>query len=404
MSMQSRRLRARTIRLASTHRRRGAVAVIVAVGAVTIIGFAALVVDVGLMYNAKADLQRAADAAALAGASAYFSDAALTQNTDVLADVITARSGDFSNSNETLHQATALELADLSYGRHDFANPTAPISNAWPWNSVHLTLRKTTGSTNGAIPLFFAGVFGREFTNTTVTARAAVDDRVAGYRIVRDGDFLPFTIHEDINDDRVANGPDDFGYDDHVTQSGDGIREVKLFPWKWSAEDVELYDLQVNGNQQQQNDAAGNFGTLNVGIDNQGTVGLEYQILNGISADELTDEFGTSELIFHDADGSHTYNSTGNPGLSASLRFALEERIGDVVGYFVHNDSYGSGSGAQFVISGIRFARVMAVRITGNPNNRAVVLQPVAVTNGYFIVNEYAPSAAGYMGRVYLVK
>jgi len=30
--------------------------------------------------------------------------------------------------------------------------------------------------------------------------------------------------------------------------------------------------------------------------------------------------------------GQHTYNSTGNPGLSVSLRFALEQRIGDVVG------------------------------------------------------------------------
>ena len=42
-------------------------------------GFASLTIDVGLLYNAKADLQRTADAAALAGASAYLTDAALAQ-------------------------------------------------------------------------------------------------------------------------------------------------------------------------------------------------------------------------------------------------------------------------------------------------------------------------------------
>jgi len=126
--------------------------------------------------------------------------------------------------------------------------------------------------------------------------------------------------------------------------------------------------------------------------------------MNGISASELEAEFGTTELIFHDGAGSHTYNSNGNTGLSASLRFALEDRIGDVVGYFVHNDSFDNGSGANFVISGIRFARIMEVKINGNPKDRAVVLQPVAVTNGFLIVNEFAPSSAGHMGRVFLVK
>ena len=47
-------------------RRRGVVAVLVAVILVTLLGFAALTVDVGAMYNARAELQRSADAAALA--------------------------------------------------------------------------------------------------------------------------------------------------------------------------------------------------------------------------------------------------------------------------------------------------------------------------------------------------
>ena len=49
--------------------RRGAAVVQVAVFLTTLIGFAALAIDVGLLYNERADLQKTADAAALAAAA-----------------------------------------------------------------------------------------------------------------------------------------------------------------------------------------------------------------------------------------------------------------------------------------------------------------------------------------------
>ena len=56
-------------------RRRGVVAVFVVMLLVSLMGFAALTVDVGTMYNVKSDLQHAADAAAIAGATALTDDA-----------------------------------------------------------------------------------------------------------------------------------------------------------------------------------------------------------------------------------------------------------------------------------------------------------------------------------------
>ena len=56
------------------NRRRAVVAIQVGVASVALLGFAALTVDLGTLYNARADLQRTADAAALAGASAYVTD------------------------------------------------------------------------------------------------------------------------------------------------------------------------------------------------------------------------------------------------------------------------------------------------------------------------------------------
>lgn len=386
-------------------RRRGVVAVQIALFMVAIAGFAALTIDVGRMYSAKSDLQRAADAAALAGASSYLTDAGLTDTHDVLTGLISSRSQQFSVTNPTLHQATQLELADLAYGRHHYDSPGLPLANDDRWNAVEVTLRRTTSSSNGPIPLFFARVFGYNDASMTATARAAVDDRVGGYRIVRDGDFLPFTIHEAIYNDLVANGDDDYGYGESVFSSSDGIREIKLYPWKFQDEDVALEELGLPSNTRDGSDAAGNFGTLNVGIDNQGSVGVQTQITNGITAEELESEFNTSELIFFDAAGNpNTYTATGNPGLSVTYRFPLEQRIGDVVGFFVHIDSYDSGSGTEFTISGIRFARIMDVRLTGNPHDRGLILQPVAYTNGYFIIEDDAPSSDGQLGKIVLVR
>jgi len=381
-------------------RRRGIVAVQVAVLLTMIMGFAMLSVDVGVLYNSKTDLQRAADAAALSGASAYLTDAALANDESLLISTLRGRSQYHSQLNPTLRLDTQLELADISFGTHIYGDlESSLLMNGGRWNGIEVTVRREAESANGAVPLFFSRVFGRDHADVTATARAAVDDRVAGYRIVEDGGFLPFTIHENIYNDLVANGPDVYSYDTTVMGTGDGINEIRLFPWKWTDED------KATGNVQDGNDASGNFGTLNVGVGNQGTMTVEDQIINGIDADDLEAEFGTDTLLFVDEYGdAQTYISTGNPGLSTGMKDELDARIGDVVGFFIHNDSYDNGSNADFVITGVRFGRVMDVKITGNPNQRSLVLQPVAYTDDYIIIDESAPSTGGQMGRIVLVR
>ena len=81
------------------HRRRGAVAAMVLVMLTVIIGFAALTVDVGTAYNVKADLQHAADASAIAGATALTSDA-----------MMLARSGDDTAFEHGNHSTRASNL------------------------------------------------------------------------------------------------------------------------------------------------------------------------------------------------------------------------------------------------------------------------------------------------------
>ena len=378
-------------------RRRGATAVFITIMLPVMGGFAAIVVDVGLLYTTRADLQRAADSAALAGVSAYFSDPGLAGDIEALTQLAIGRAQHFSLQNATLGKPTILDLADIALGRHDYDNPTGPLLTSEPFNAVQVTVRRTPDSANGPVPFIFARIFGRFEGSVTATARAAMRDQLAGYRLEEYGGFIPFTIHEDIYEEMSLNGPDDYSYDDGVVNLGDDVPEIKLFPWKWGDMAEEVGDDGADG--------AGNFGTLNIGVDSQSASVLEDQIRRGISAEELEAEFGTSELEFYDDDGEPvTYTANGNTGLSTSMKDTVNARIGDVVGFFVHREIYDNGSNATYVISGVRWGRIMDLHLTGKPSNRALVIQPVAYTDGNVVVSEFAPSTDGQVGRVQLVQ
>lgn len=363
----------------------------------TLLGFAAIALDLGYLYVVRTQLQAAADAAALAGTSTYFENAALTQDQTTLAYVGRQRAQAMSLRNVSMTDGTILDAADVAFGRHDFANGTGALLASGRWNGVEVTVRCTPGSSNGAVRLFFANIFGIAEGGVAATARAAVNDQFAGYRLIESEDeanLLPFTILKEIFDDALVNGPDDFSYDGQVRSWGDQIPEIRLYPWKWN---------EVAGDDGV--DGSGNFGTLNVGIGDQGTAELERQIAEGITAAELEAEFGTFVLMFYGPDGQvNSYPGTGNPGISVGLRDAVQGRIGDVVGFFIHRSVVQDGSNATYDIVGIRFGRIMYLHLTGNPKNRALVLQPVVYTGGSIIVEEYAAPSGGIVGRPMLVR
>lgn len=142
-------------------RRRGAVAIQVALAITAIVGFAALTIDVGAMYNAKADLQRTADAAALAAASRL---AAFDEGDPVA--LARAEAVSFANKNTVFGRygaGTNLAPSDIEFGRavynagtgsYDF-QPTTSFPDA-----VRVRVRLESNSPNGALALKFARIFG----------------------------------------------------------------------------------------------------------------------------------------------------------------------------------------------------------------------------------------------------
>ena len=157
-------------------RRRAVVAVQVAVMMTVLVAFAALTIDVGVMYNARADLQRTADAAALAAASRLadygYGDPIELARAEAMRIVA---------ENLVLDRSLTLEPeTDVVFGRAYYI----PETNNWEFvptevmpDAVNVRVRHTEESPNGPAELYFARIFGRESVDITAEATAIMMPR-----------------------------------------------------------------------------------------------------------------------------------------------------------------------------------------------------------------------------------
>lgn len=380
-------------------KRRAIIAVQVMVLMVVVLGFAALTVDVGVMYNTRADLQRAADAAALAGVSALTSDTMMklrmgTGGSYSFAEVVSSaytRADAMSALNPSFGTTTtSIQSGDITNGWLDLASATASVQTGLPpdqCNAVRVVVRRDENGSNGPVTFLFAPIFGQFIGETGATATAVFDDRVAGFDTsALPGGLLPFTIHEDMFEDYFTGGDDDYGWDEDtesVIPSGDDVPEIKLYP---------------------HDEAPGNFGLLNIGTPNMGTPALENHIENGVPPEDLEAELGSPVLIFFDDGNLVTYDITGNPGLVAALASSIESRVGQIVGFFLHNAVVDGGSNTVYTITNMRFGRLMDVRLTDGPTQQGLWIQPVSYVGSDVIIDRSAPSSGGLLGRIVLAR
>lgn len=377
-------------------RRRGIVVVQVMVLLGVLVGFAALTVDVGQLYSARGDLQRAADSAALAGVSALASDDMIgvrygSGDIVVVEDTADTRAGTFSALNFTLNDATLVENEDILTGWIDLTSATSPIDSGVPasqYNAVQVTARRSDGA-NGPVEFFFAPIFGQFTASASATAVAAFDDRFEGFDVGVPGasDTMPFAIHEDIFDADLVGGSDNYGFDldlGGVQNAADGVREVNIYP----------------------NDAGpGNFGLLNIGTPNQGVPALRDQIEDGVDPADMEAEIGTSLATFFDDSGNPvTYSISGDPGMKSALEASVVQRVGDVIAFFLHDGATGTGANLVYNVTTMRFGRLMDVRLNGNPNQQGIWVQPVVYQGGGVALGTAAGSSGGLVGSIVLAR
>lgn len=382
------------------HKRRAVVVVQVVVLLGVLVGAAALTIDVGGMFAARADLQRTADAAALAAVSGYVTDnMMLVRQTDGDSELFSdvrimsqSRAVDIGASNGTYGtDSTYLPNSDITLGWIDVTSGTSPIDTTaalGQYNAVQVRARRTSDSYNGPVDFLFASIFGHYSGDVTATATAAFDDRALGFDPgVSPGYLLPFTINRIEYETQLAAGNDDYSFDnaaDVVDNSPDGIGEIDIYPG---------------------NLAPGNFGLLNIGTPNQGANALGQQIQNGVSPEDVEAEIGSTTMAFFDSSGYPiSYPITGDPGLTASLETDVELRVGDIIAFLLHDIVVEQGSNSVYTITDIRFGRLMKVRIQGAAPLRGLWIQPVNFAGPGVILDPAAPSTNGRLGQLVLVR
>jgi len=155
--------------------RRGAAAVYVVVCLPLMVGVAALAIDVGMVYNARAELQRTADAAALA-AAAELGD---YSEGDPLVNA-RSKAAELALLNPVTGSGVAIDESDVVFGRAYVGTGTGKYvfeESAYYPNAVRVQVRRTSGSPSGPVETCMARLFGVDSVDVSAQATAVVIPR-----------------------------------------------------------------------------------------------------------------------------------------------------------------------------------------------------------------------------------
>jgi hypothetical protein len=347
--------------------RRGAISVLAAFMSVMVLAMVAFAVDVGYVLSSKQELQRTADAAALAACWEYAKglsqgkppSEAMTQGR--AAAVTYASSNKVANINPAINQNTGNSGdGDLVFGHMvDLYNPDLPLITATPnlYNAVRLKVRRDS-TLNGETPYFFARIFGLTGQGLDAEATAGYARSIAGVKTPAHGgniDVLPYALDWNTWSALLAgNATDQWTYNSAsqtVTSGADGVKEVNLFP--------------------QGTGSPGNRGTIDIGDCGNSTADIARQIVNGISPTDLAHHGGKLEF---DENGELELN--GDTGISAGVKDELASIKGKPRLIPVFSTVCGPGNNAQYTIVHWAGIRIMEVKLTGSMNQKRVLVQP----------------------------
>jgi Flp pilus assembly protein TadG len=327
----------------------------------------AFAVDVGYMLASKQELQRTADAAALAGCWEFANELA---NWGSSADAMNAgriAAADYAADNRVGGIDPAInenlantESGDLVFGEiTDLYAYNSGMSTSSPgnFNAVRLKVRRDS-TLNGESPFFFARVFGRTSLGLDAEATAGFFRNIQGVRIPSDGsnlDVLPYALDIDTWEALLdGHAGDSWRWNPStktVSLGSDGILEVNLFP--------------------QGTGSPGNRGTVDIGGSNNSTADIARQIVYGISPADLAYHGGSLDL---GEDGEMDLN--GDTGISAGVKDELASIMGKPRLIPIFSVVNGPGNNAIYTIVHWAGIRIMDVKLTGSMNSKRVIIQP----------------------------
>jgi uncharacterized membrane protein len=383
-------------RIAPQRRRRGNILVLSAVFMVVMAALLAFAIDIGYLFTARTELQRSADAAALAAAAELVDEQSIGDSLLIQQMINNARSKAVQYAASNL-VCSSQPFVDANYANSpdgdvlvgyvsDFSNPTSSItySNLANVNAVTVRVRRVADR-NEEVPLFFAPILGCDRAPIQAEATAAFLSSIRGFRSRSDGrnhGILPLALDEETWNAMLAgNAPDDWSWDAECRQVrpwSDGIREVDLFPHGIGS--------------------PGNRGTVDIGNSNNSTSDIARQTVGGVSNADL--EYHGGELKLDD-NGELFLN--GDTGISAGIKEALASIIGEPRVIPVFREVEGPGNNAMYTIVKFVGVRVLDVKLTGKMSSKRVIIQPAAMVTTGVIPSETQGTSQLIYSPVYLV-
>ncbi|MBM4005759.1 MAG: hypothetical protein FJ295_21145 [Planctomycetes bacterium] len=317
-------------RNANRGKRTGAIAALSAILLVPIMGLAALAIDYAYLLTVRTELQRAADAAALAGVRELTPDSNGNQNLSAVTDVIrTYAANNLPNvSNFTVRDA------DIAYGRIDplTAYTGFTLLNNGIYDTVQVTLRRDSLA-NAPVSLFFARILGINGSGVSASATAVLQKAT---RLEPGADILPFAIPKNSWDSQsVGNSWSIYG--DGRVIDGNGAT------------------------------LPGNWGTVDIGSHNNSTTALSGQILNGLTQADLDALYNEQRIPQREyIEASAQWLASADTGLSAGLKSALDAVEGTTRLVPIYDFVAGSGENAEYRLVGWGVVVVVDSDLTGS--------------------------------------
>ncbi len=304
-------------------KRRGAVGILFALLALPLVAMLAFAVDYGFLLKIRTDLQRTADAAALAAVQSLIPAPDGTQDFGDVENVL--RDYAVSNRDSTFQVLGA----DIEMGRYDPATIYSNISllQTGTFDTVRVTVRNDA-SVNAPVSMFFAKVFGVDQSPVTATACAVLQKA----RFLEPGTaVLPFVLPVDVWNAHVPG--------DTWSIYGDG----------------KMKD--ANGD-----DIPGNWGTLDIGPTSNGASELSDQILNGLKQSDIDALHSDGRIASNKhIDGDAPTWMQGDPGLSTGIKNAVQQIYGQTRLVPIYDQLAGQLSGNNVEIKVIGWGVVQVV-------------------------------------------
>jgi Flp pilus assembly protein TadG len=385
------------MRLSRTKRaeRRGAIVVIAALVMTVLVGMLAFAIDIGYTSAVKAELQNAADSAALAAAERlqnlfvrYYAPGATDQaaiyayaTTDSWSPhspISTAQR--FAGYNKAGGVYLWLPVEDITFSYYDGTNAPIPASPTNFPNTVTVTTRRDDQA-NGPLASFFGQIFGVSSTNITATASATIyAGDVSSLKVIPgvNAHILPVALDVNVWTQFMQGNFQSDWLRGSVTTGRNGNPQLQVYPFGTNT--------------------PGNFGLLDTGLPSNDAPAFRTWIDYGSTPNDIS-YLLKNGLLPVTPSAPESWKS--GPGLTSTLvtNFQMEIGVPNLIPLFVPvtpipNYVAASNTGQNATYAVVGFAGVKISQADGAGDDLTISIQPAAVVDPTAVILNPSPARA----------